>query len=107
MDLRKGICALGTMLDSQVLKSDGSVNPTKLNAVLKTTLVEYAVYLHLKGNLFVDKKMTTDQLVKHFSRKTKTKIVSELNTRLRNLVNTHVVVRGTSTQHVDVFVKKM
>jgi hypothetical protein len=100
-------CALGTMLDKDLLEANGRVRRNTESMFTKRVIVGYALYLHVRGRLFDDKQMTLDRLERHLMRATKTDVVSMINARLGTHIRTRTTVRGTrSPQLVEVSVRK-
>lgn len=99
-------CALGTMLDRNLLRGEGFVKPDKDKQYTKDDLVGYALYLHVRGGVFTDKELSFDNLRGYLNRQTKSDLREMINTRLRPITHKRVRVRGTkNAEAVSVDVK--
>ena len=76
-------CALGLMLDRNYVRGAGEVRKDKEKHYTKSDLVGYALYLHTRGDLYADKRMSFDALRTHLMGLTKGGLREDINRRLR------------------------
>lgn len=88
-------CALGMMLDRNLLYDEGLIVPNREKDYTKNDLIGYALYLHVRGGLFKDQEMTMKELDILFNKHTKGKLRLLINTAIRKYVRVHIVVKGT------------
>lgn len=100
-------CALGMMLDRNLLHEEGLVTPNREKDYTKNDLIGYALYLHVRGGLFDEQKMTMKELEASLSKRTKGSLRQLINTAIRKHVRVHTVVKGTKDREgVEVSVSK-
>jgi hypothetical protein len=100
-------CALGMMLDRNLLHDEGLIIPNREKDYTKNDLIGYALYLHVRGGLFNEQQMTMKELDVLFNKQTKGKLRQLINTAMRKYVRVHTVVKGTKEKDaVEVSVSK-
>lgn len=90
------ICAFGLMLDKNLLYGPGLINEKRIGVVSKEDLVNYAIYLHTRGGIYDDLKLTLEQLRVRLQRMTKGRLVSSINARLISKPRAHTAVKGVN-----------
>lgn len=90
------ICAFGLMLDKNLLYGPGLINDKRVGVVSKEDLVNYAIYLHTRGGIYDDLKLTLEKLRVRLQRMTKGKLVTSINARLTSKPRAHTVVEGVN-----------
>ena len=100
-------CALGMMLDRNLLQDEGLITPNREKDYTKNDLIGYALYLHVRGGLFNEQQMSLKELDGFLNKHTKGKLRQLINTSIRKYVRVHTVVKGTKEKDaVEVSVSK-
>lgn len=100
-------CALGMMLDRNLLHDEGLISPNREKDYTKNDLVGYALYLHVRGGLFNEQQMTMKELDTFLNKHTKGKLRQLINTAIHKYVRVHTTVKGTKDKDgVEVSVSK-
>lgn len=88
------VCALGLMLDKNMLYGPGLIREKQMGLVAKEDLVNYAIYLHTRGGLYDDLKLTLEALRPRLRRFTKGRLIASINERMVAKPRAHTKVKG-------------